>query len=191
MKRKVLVLFILTCAIIMFWIGSRSGPPVTLSLATSTNDPWVEKDPTNGLSGIFVLANRTSHHRLYAFHGSVQVFTPKGWTDDTNWAAVAPQELSTELNPKWSVEFRFPCPAGTNTWRCSVEILDLTYDTLARSGWKRWCLDKLRRTGLKLGGMYTVWSPVLVRSQPGMSLLEYRVGKSAFSGPEPAFHSLD
>jgi hypothetical protein len=105
--------------------------------------------PTNELTAICVLSNRTSRH-FFGFPGHVQTKTEQGWVENEG----THREGSTDIGPHAIWVLRFIPPPDTNSWRCSVTLQD-------DQPWKEWCLD-LMRIRMRVR-QYIVWSPELAR----------------------------
>jgi hypothetical protein len=159
-KHKVLAACLIACAFGTIWLCARPGSPakVTLSLVSYTNDIYYAWLSTNTPTAICLLSNRTGRH-FFGFHGGLQVKTNGGWEDVLN--SDAGEELSTQIGPHASWVIRFIPPPGASAWRCSVRLMDDFYNV---PRWQKWCLDLIRRAGVKMEGkMHTIWSPELAR----------------------------
>ena len=174
MKIKIMAIpllaWVAACGIIIVPLSRPPTAPsrVALSLVGYTNDAWLhsvrylQTSPTNSRIATFRFTNRTTDHIFLYVRGSLQVMTQKGWVDDTNCNPVG-EESTPMVNPKQGVEIMFPVPAGSNSWRCSVRAIDITWSPFWRPKWQRWGLDLIRRAGFKLEPIRTIWSPEVVR----------------------------
>src|SRR5882724_8098796 len=135
MKRILLIISVFAFLVlgVIAWLFHPSPPPdgVTLSFAGYTNDARVVRSnlyrlPDSGSRSmaLFELVNRTKHS-YFCFPGAIQLQTGGHWIYDTNWAGYALNSFT--LRPAQIVHVEMPVPAGSNSWRCSVTVLDVTY----------------------------------------------------------------
>jgi hypothetical protein len=163
--------WVIACGIIIVSLSRPSTAPssVALSLVGYTSDTrsqsamYIQTSPTNTRIATFLFTNGTTDHIFLYVRGSLQVMTQKGWVDDTNCNTVG-DEMTPMVNPKQGERIRFPVPVGSNSWRCSVRAIDITWSPHLRPKWQRGGLELIRRAGFKLERSRTIWSPEVVRS---------------------------
>jgi len=173
MKRSLLmvsVLVIIAFGAVSAWLfhSSSIAPRITLSLVGYTNDTsgfrsrfYRVPDPSDRSMAVFELANNTGRWFIYNY-SMIQIKTQGRWSDDTNWMSPYSTGPPKGVDPTKSVKIAFPVPAGTNTWRCSVGLLDGTQ--FFRPRWQRQITAMMRWIGLVFYDNYfTIWSPEIVR----------------------------
>jgi len=138
-----------------------------VSLVGYTSDAWLHSamykgSTANSRIALFAVTNQTSRHTILYWRGSVQVRTVAGWVEDDG-TLVGTEEMTGPLRPKHGEIIKFPVPDGTGMWRCSVEILDITYSKGVQRKWQGAIVNLLRRVGIGRERSYIIWSPELTR----------------------------
>jgi hypothetical protein len=96
---------------------------------------------------LFELVNRTKHS-YFCFPEAIQLKIDGRWIYDTNWVGYALNSFT--LQSAQIIQVEMPVPAGSNSWRCSVTVLDVTY---------AWIPQWL---GLKMKDE-SIWSPEVLK----------------------------
>ncbi len=173
MKRKLIICSafgLVALAAITAWLVDSSRVPtrITLSFAGYTNDAqglrsrlYQISDQSDRSMALFDLVNHTSRS-FWCSPQRLQIKTGDQWTDDTNWVGYASTGATLAGKSAQALRLAFPVPTGSNTWRCSVELLDITYDIGPL--WRTLIIGVLRQVGVGFQNKdSSLWSPEITR----------------------------
>jgi hypothetical protein len=163
MRFRLLILVAFVTAAVCLWGFLLDAPKPSLLFVCYTNDvPGVRRDyaipePSDHSTALFRFSNK-ARHPLFCRRYDIQLHTATGWVDDKAWRCLNNPDVEVGAEQAMLVDFR--TPAGSNAWRCSVQVDERRWHRLY------WYLSELEyktHLNLHLRRNYVVWSPEVVR----------------------------